>query len=155
MQSLSFIESTLGSDEKILVTAQAHWFRFFVPSVILTASFIFSALGVFFDSMDMLFIGLIIVSASVFLILGQMNVEIACTDRRVVYKRGVLWYRTQELRLNKIESVYVFQPIAPGLMGYGTIYFSGTGGMLLEFKYVKDPFVIKTAIEDVIDVETM
>jgi len=149
-----FIESTLGSDEKILATAQAHGFRFFVPSIYVFLCLVFTGTGAFLKSADMIVIGVLMTIAALLFLSGRMKIEIACTDRRVIYKRGLLWYRFQELRLNQVETAYVFQPPAPGLMGFGTVCFTGTGGILLEFKYVKDPFRFKTAVEDVMAGET-
>lgn len=154
VSSFIFTEATLGKNEEILATADAHWCRFFLP----VSFFIFSAAiivaGGLLQGNDLIVVGLAMMVVAGFLILGQMNIEIVCTNRRVIYKRGAYWCRTQELRLDKIESVYVYQPIAPGMLGYGTIYVSGTGGMLLTFKYVKNPLQAKVDFEDVIDSET-
>ena len=151
MDDTSFIESTLGSDETILATARAHGFRFVVPSFYVFLCLVFTGAGVFLRSADMIVISLLMTAASLLYLSGQMKIEIACTNRRVIYKRGLLWQRFQELRLNQIETAYVFQPPAPAMMGYGAVCFTGSGGVFLEFKYVKDPFRFKTAVEDIME----
>lgn len=149
--SLIFTQATLGKNEEILFVAKPHWARFLKPVCAMLLSFAFLAAGFYIQDLYTVSVGVIFFIPSFFCWVGQMQVEIVCTNRRVIYKRGAYWYRTQELRLPKIESVAVWQPIAAGLVGCGTLYFTGTGGTQLAFKYVSDPFAAKAAFEDAIE----
>lgn len=149
--SLIFTQATLGKNEEILFVAKPHWARFLKPAGGMIFSLLFAAAGFCIRDWYIISVGAIFFVPSFFCLIGQMRVEIVCTNRRVIYKRGAYWYRTQELRLPKIESVAVWQPIAAGLVGCGTLYFTGTGGTQLAFKYVADPFAAKAAFEDAIE----
>ena len=54
--------------------------------------------------------------------------EIAVTDRRVIYKRGFITRHTEEMNMDKVESVDVDQSILGRLLDYGTVHVIGTGG---------------------------
>ena len=151
MSDLIFTKATMGTDEEVLFSAEAHWARFIKPVLGMIGAVVVLILGFLLEDNYILIVGGVFFVPAFFCWVGQMQIEIVATNKRVIYKRGAYWFITQELRLSKIESVYIWQPIAAGLLGCGTIYFSGTGGMRLAFKYVKDPAFAKARFEDVID----
>ena len=53
--------------------------------------------------------------------------EIVVTDRRVIFKRGLLGRHTVEMNVSKIETVDVEQGIGGRIWGYGTVLIRGTG----------------------------
>jgi uncharacterized membrane protein YdbT with pleckstrin-like domain len=53
--------------------------------------------------------------------------EIEATDRRIIYKRGFIRRETQEMNMDKVESVSVDQSILGRILGYGVITLRGTG----------------------------
>jgi membrane protein YdbS with pleckstrin-like domain len=53
--------------------------------------------------------------------------EIAVTNRRVIYKKGFIWRRTNEMNMDKVESVQVDQSILGRMLNYGTVTILGTG----------------------------
>ena len=54
--------------------------------------------------------------------------EIAVTNRRVIYKRGLISRHTAEMNMDKVASVEVDQSIFGRLWGYGSVRILGTGG---------------------------
>jgi uncharacterized membrane protein YdbT with pleckstrin-like domain len=57
----------------------------------------------------------------------RWTIEIAVTDRRVIYKKGFINRRTVEMNMDKIESVDVEQQLFARLLNYGDITIHGTG----------------------------
>ena len=53
--------------------------------------------------------------------------EIVVTDRRVIFKRGLLSRHTVEMNVSKIETVDVEQGLAGRIWDYGTVVIRGTG----------------------------
>ena len=53
--------------------------------------------------------------------------EIVVTDRRVIFKRGLLSRHTVEMNVSKIETVDVEQGLSGRIWGYGTLLIRGTG----------------------------
>ena len=53
--------------------------------------------------------------------------EIAVTDRRVIYKKGLVRRQTNEMNMDKVESVKINQSILGRLLDYGDVPILGTG----------------------------
>lgn len=73
------------------------------------------------------------------------------TNRRVIYRRSIFQFQTKELSLSKIESINVEQSIFGRAFNYATIIFSGVGTAKVEFEGVKDPWMVKSRIESIIN----
>ena len=68
------------------------------------------------------------------------------TDKRVIYKTGLLSRHTAEINISKIESVDVDQGILGRIFGYGTVFLRGTGASLEPLQDVADPIGLRNAI---------
>jgi uncharacterized membrane protein YdbT with pleckstrin-like domain len=76
----------------------------------------------------------------------RYTTEIIITDRRVLYKRGIISIHTIEMNISKIETVDVTQTILGRLLGYGTVFVRGTGAGLEPLTRVADPLLLRNAI---------
>ena len=74
--------------------------------------------------------------------------EIAVTNRRVIGKTGFIRRQALELRLDKIESARVNQPLMGRLLGYGTVVLIGSGGTRTRFKNIADPMQLHRQIQN-------
>jgi uncharacterized membrane protein YdbT with pleckstrin-like domain len=72
--------------------------------------------------------------------------EIVVTDRRVIFKRGVLSRHTVEMNVSKIETVDVEQGLGGRILGYGTVLIRGTGAGFEPLVGVGSPIGIRSAI---------
>ena len=74
--------------------------------------------------------------------------EFAVTDRRVISKRGFIWRKTEEMNMDKVETVDVDQSILGRLLDYGTIRIMGTGRQPNEIavRRIAAPFTLRNAI---------
>jgi len=68
------------------------------------------------------------------------------TDRRVIFKRGILSRHTVEMNVSKIETVDVEQGLGARMLGYGTVLIRGTGVGLEPLVGVGSPLLIRNAI---------
>jgi len=84
-------------------------------------------------------------------ILRYLTSELALTNRRVVAKYGFVTLRTQEIRLEKIESVSVHQDISGRLLNYGSVIITGTGGSHDTMPDIPDPVVFRTRFAEALD----
>jgi uncharacterized membrane protein YdbT with pleckstrin-like domain len=65
----------------------------------------------------------------------------------VIYKRGFIWRRTEEMNMDKVETVDVDQSILARIFGYGTIHVKGTGaGKGIEVRRLGSPIDLRNAI---------
>lgn len=74
--------------------------------------------------------------------------EMAVTNRRVVFKRGWISRRVEEMRIDYIEGADVGQTIGGRIFGYGVVRIYGTGSETIFFPaYTADPINFRRALE--------
>jgi uncharacterized membrane protein YdbT with pleckstrin-like domain len=76
----------------------------------------------------------------------RATTELAVTDRRVIYKSGLLARHTLEMNRSKVESVDVDQSILGRIFSFGTIIVRGTGGSLEPIRQISDPLTFRSHI---------
>lgn len=121
----AYINGTLTGGESVGAEAKLHWVIFLSLGAILT-----------------LFIGPLI---------KMMSTEYAVTNKRLIWKSGLISRSTGELNLKKIESVNVDQGILGRLLGYGTVVVSGTGGSKERFAAIADPAGFRMRVQESMD----
>lgn len=157
-----YLKRTLSQNEKIIKVVNLHIFTYFVPAILFVIALIIilknyfylfdfygGIIGNFFGT---LFWGYIFLIISIIMFLKKYLTEMVITDRRVVIKTGILSATTDELKLEKIESISVKKTLFGMIFNYGTIYFSGTGTTKVKFDFVSNPILSKKNIEDTIEV---
>lgn len=70
---------------------------------------------------------------------ARLTTELAITNKRTIHKTGLVWRKTNELLLSKVESINVDQGVIGRILNYGTITVSGTGGAKSPFKRIAAP----------------
>jgi uncharacterized membrane protein YdbT with pleckstrin-like domain len=78
--------------------------------------------------------------------LRRFMTELAVTDRRVIYKTGLIARHTLEMNRGKVESVDVEQSVWGRILGFGTIIVRGTGGSLEPIRLIDDPLTFRSHI---------
>jgi uncharacterized membrane protein YdbT with pleckstrin-like domain len=76
----------------------------------------------------------------------RLSTELVVTDRRVIYKSGVLARHSLEMNRSKVESVDVDQPFLGRIFGYGTIILRGTGSTFQPIYHIADPLTFRSHI---------
>ena len=76
--------------------------------------------------------------------------EMVVTNKRVVYRKGIISIKTEELKTDKIESIEVMQSILGRIFRFGNICFSGLGISKVEFKGIDNPWEVKSKVETII-----
>ena len=116
----TYVQSQLTSGEEVVYEASMHWIIFIGLTGLLT-----------------LFIWPILV---------RMSWEFAATNKKVIWKTGLIRRNTDELRLDKVESVQVQQGFLGRLFNYGTVQIVGTGGTSSSMGPVANPMDLRKAI---------
>lgn len=141
VKNAKYIKNTLGKGEEIKWVANLHWFVWVIPTLCLLFGILTLIAGV----------GLFFIFIFVYLWLSWLKTEYVVTNKRVVAKRGIIAVNTEELRIPKVESIYIKQGIFGRIFGCGNVVFCGTGGSTVLFKYIGDPRQVKTRLEEIID----
>src|SRR5262249_43859888 len=101
---MSYIEHSLGEAEALLYRARFPWFYGASGWVALVLGGIAAAIANA-NGLGLVASVLALVSLVVFLavLMPIWTTEIGVTNQRLIYKRGLVWRKTQELQLRAIE----------------------------------------------------
>ena len=72
--------------------------------------------------------------------------EIAVTDRRVIYKRGLVRRQTNEMNMDKVESVKIEQSVLGRMLNYGDVTILGTGEGFETLRTIANPIELRNSI---------
>jgi len=131
---MSYIEESLSSGEAVAATFRLHWFSR-LPMVL----WIVLALPT---------LGLTLILA-VYEYVRLRCIEQGLTNKRVVFKKGIISRSTEELKLKSVETVEIEQSVLGRLLGYGNVKVTGRGISDVVFRGIADPILVKKQIESV------
>ena len=150
---MSYIQKVLQPGETLIYRTKLHWLIY--SRAIIFAGLAVAAVaagyaaGADFVNVGFIVAGILLVLAAVSAIISAVKratTELAVTDHRVIFKRGVISRYTIEMARSKVESVDVVQSIAGRVFNYGTILVRGTGGSLEPFRDIEDPLRLRSTI---------
>ena len=72
--------------------------------------------------------------------------KIAVTDRRVIYKKGLIRRQTNEMNMDKVESVQIDQSILGRMLDYGNVTILGTGEGFETLRTIASPIELRNSI---------
>ena len=73
-------------------------------------------------------------------------IEIAVTDRRVIYKKGLIRRETNEMNMDKVESVKIDQSIFGRMFDFGNVTILGTGEGFNTLRTIASPIELRNSI---------
>lgn len=76
-------------------------------------------------------------------------IEQGVTNKRVIFKTGIISRKSEEMKLTSIETVEIEQGIFGRILGYGSVKVTGRGASDVLFHTVADPMAVKRAIESI------
>lgn len=77
------------------------------------------------------------------------SIEFGSTNKRVIYKRGIISRQTDEMKISSIETVEITQSVLGRIFGYGDVEITGQGISNVVFKGIDDPMSVKKSIENI------
>ena len=72
--------------------------------------------------------------------------EIAVTNRRVIYKTGLVRRQTNEMNMDKVESVQIDQSILGRMLDYGDVTILGTGEGFETLRTIASPIELRNSV---------
>lgn len=129
---MGYVEQTLSSDEIVVRKAKFHFFQHFVSWLAL------------------IFLGVILIGIYIFLKreIRFGTTEIAATNHRIVLKRGWMSRHTEELPVQTVEEISLFQGFWGRLFNFGWIRVTGTGEGCINLPTIAEPMKFRAAIEE-------
>jgi uncharacterized membrane protein YdbT with pleckstrin-like domain len=151
---MSYVARVLQPGEAIEHTAKLHWFIYLRTIFALIICIILIGVSFTRDNQNLdlvlgiavIIFGLLGLLTGVRAFIRRATTELAVTDRRVIYKTGLLSRHTIEMNRDKVESVDVDQTVSGRIFGYGTIVVRGTGGSLEPIRNIGDPLTFRSYI---------
>ena len=151
---MSYIKSVLQPEEKVLFRSRLHWMIYLPGLVILLPAIAAGIGGTYIPETDLRYacwaVGAIFLLFAVLKLLiewiRRVTTEIAVTDRRVIYKRGLIRRYTIEVNNDKVESVDVDQTVLGRIFNFGTVVIRGTGSAVEPIRNIDDPLHFRSFI---------
>lgn len=147
---MSYVNSILMKDEKVVYGTKPHWVVFSNAILWLVASLFLYLFGPHFNLTMIMFnyplyqLGsFILFILAIYMGVGAgvyyKTAEFAITNRRIIMKRGLIERNSLEILLQKVESVQIEQTILGRILSFGTIVIKGVGGTQDPFDSIPDP----------------
>ena len=131
---MSYIDESLSAGETVVARFRLHW----------TARLwlvLWLVLGI--PTLGLLWL------AALYEFFRLRSIEQGVTNKRVIYKTGIVSRHSEEMKLSSIETVEIRQGVLGRLLGYGNVELTGRGTSSLVFRRVDDPIEVKRQIESV------
>ena len=152
---MNYVKHILQPGEEVLVVGRLHWIIYWPALFWFLCCGGALAAAVHFHATNYPWMIAVALTA-LFLVLGFIalirawwrifTTEIAVTTHRVIYKRGFITRHTDEMNIDKIESVAVDQSILGRFLDYGTIDIRGTGAGIEQLKRIAHAIELRNAI---------
>jgi len=131
---MSFIEESLSAGEQIVGIFRLHWTAR-VPLAI------WILLGLVTFGLTWL--------VAIYEYLRLRAIEQGVTNKRVVFKTGIIGRKSEEMKLTSIETVEIEQGVLGRVLGFGDVRITGRGISDVVFRRIDDPMSVKRQIESV------
>ncbi len=127
---MAYIDKTLAPGERILARGQFHWTYSFKSWLwLLVAGWALIGIYVFFSRQ-----------------IHKWTTELVVTNKRFVFKRGVLAIKTDEFTANRIQAITLSQPWLGRLLGYGHLNIRGEEIGQFGLPVIADPLAFRKAL---------
>lgn len=145
--TMSYIESNLLPEEKVLFRATTHWSIYGMAWVVLISLGVISFAGAGSDGF-VVFLILGLQFGGPFFLYAYFRrrwTEMAATNMRLIAKQGVFKSVAIELPILACEAIAVEQSLFGRIFNFGSMTVKGTGGTSVSFHYIRDPLGFRKA----------
>ena len=126
---MSYIQESLSEGEQVVRVFRQHWVtRIWLVIWILL---------------------IVTIPIAVYEWLRLRTIEHGVTNKRVIFKQGIVSRHTEEMKLGSIETVEIDQGVWGRLLGFGDVKVTGRGISDVVFRTIDDPMEVKRQIEGV------
>jgi len=127
---VAYIDKTLAQGEHILARGHFHWTYSLASWMwLLVAGWALIGIYMFFSRQ-----------------IRKWTTELVVTNRRFVFKRGILNIKTDEFTANRIQAITLSQPWLGRLLGYGQLNIRGEEIGQFGLPTIADPLAFRKAL---------
>ena len=131
---MAYIDDSLSKGEQVEQIFNHHWTAYLLIGFLVIITPITLGISLIF---------------AIYKWLSLRATEQGVTNKRVIYKTGIISRKTEEMKLASVETVEITQGIMGRILGYGNIEVTGTGINDLVFKSIDNPMEVKKSIESI------
>lgn len=152
---MSYLQRILQPGETLRYVGRLHWIVY-LPGLVLFAIAVALAAAIVAAGQLGNFVPYLLIALDLVMLVSLLTLlaaavrrwttEIAVTDRRVIFKRGLIRRHTIEMNMDKVETVDVDQSLAGRLLGYGDIVVRGTGSSIEPFRKIAAPLDFRNQV---------
>lgn len=142
---MSYIDKDLLDGEHIVYRGKLHWF-IYVPVIfwaIVAAALYVVMKHNHINPLISVFLALYALALLLNAMIVRSSTELAVTNKRIIYKSGLISRHTMELNHSKIESIREEQGIIDRIFNRGSLIIEGTGGGKEYLRGIDDPLTFK------------
>ena len=137
---MAYLDNILTQEEQILFRGSIHPIFIFNYAALSLGILL---LGLFINPILLAFLPI-----SLLMLHPYWTTDVMITNKRLMYKQGLLARNTQEIYLNKIESMSIIQGIGGRMLDYGTLRIHGVGiGEMDLPQNLENPMAFKKALD--------
>ncbi|MBI1178723.1 PH domain-containing protein [bacterium] len=159
-----------ASTETIIVQQRLHWGIFVVPLLaVLVSGMVFIPVMIVFHvlmgalspmdphpagsireiaalapALPFLLISVLVTSVT---LVAYWKSNITLTDRRLIFRTGLLVKTTGELPLENVDAIVLAEPLLGRILKYGTVMVTSVGGLRFPLRYLAAPQMFHAAIQ--------
>ena len=146
---MGYIEQSLAHGERVVYRAHFHWLygmaAWGLLLLSLSAAFVAYQRDFPLGALSLAALGVILFLAILIPIWSQ---QIAVTDQRIIYRRGLVRRSTHELQLRAVEEISVSQSILGRIFGFGRLTVNGTGEQEIDLPALAEPVTLRQMIQE-------
>jgi uncharacterized membrane protein YdbT with pleckstrin-like domain len=148
---MSYVQRVLQPGEQVRHISSIHWIMYWpgvVVALLAVVAYWFSETrhlpGIWrYTAYALALVAVVLLIQQWFL---SWITEIAVTNRRVIYKKGLIRRQTNEMNMDKVESVQIDQSILGRMLDYGDVKLLGTGEGFETLRTIASPIELRNSI---------
>lgn len=152
---MSYVKHVIQPGEQVVMVGRLSWVIYHRAIAWAVLGIILVVLERIYSGRDWLVIGTGALFAAAALLSAvhawflRWTTEIAVTNKRIIYKRGLFTRHTAEMNMDKVASVDVDQSLLGRLLDYGSVHILGTGGVhgIERLERIGSPIALRNAID--------
>lgn len=169
---MQYVQQSLGPNEEIIHVGRFHWFYTF-QAVLWGVIGLSGAIGILWAAIEFSYTGSVTMNQiipaiqglhvafkmcafgsfllGIFIFMKMMitkaTTEICVTDKRLIYKTGLIARNSWEMGVDRIESVNVFQGVLGRIFNFGLLTVMGMGVGEVPLPRIADPVAMRRAVD--------
>ena len=135
---MSYIETSLLSNERILHRGRLPWADWLGLTLPVVLALLIPTLTLW------LLVGLV----ALVMFIRRRTIEIAITNQRLIFKRGWISRKTDEVNLRRIEEINLEQGPLGRIFGFGRVLCYGVGSGGIKLPPIDNPVAFRKALQE-------